>query len=417
MKFTDSLKTAIVGLKTNKTRSALTILGIVIGIAAVIIMMSIGSGAQNLILSQIEGLGSNLIIVMPGGMKEEKGSPPRMSMGMMTIKTLTYEDSQALLKKSNAPYVKNVAPIATGEVVVVYKSEDRDTNFIGTTPEIQYVTDNYPVEGRLFTDQEVKSVAKVVVLGSKVKEKLFNDQNPLGEFIKIQRINFRVIGVMAEKGARGMEDPDDQVFVPLTTAQTQLLGIEHLQAIMVQAENEKVIDQTVEDIKTTLRERHHITDPSKDDFMVKSQLEFTETLGMITSILTIFLTSVAAIALVVGGIGIMNIMLVSVTERTREIGLRKAVGARKKDILLQFLIEAVTLTILGGMLGIISGIIFSYIGGLVLEKVLGIGWSFSLSLVSIVLAFGVATTIGLIFGIYPARKAAQLSPIEALRYE
>lgn len=417
MKLSDSLKIATIGLKTNKTRSALTMLGIVIGIVAVIVMMSLGGGAQNLILSQIEGLGSNLIIVFPGGVKEEERRPPGMSMGMLTIKTLTYEDSQALLNKSNAPYIKNVAPSVTGEATIVYKDRDRDTNYTGTLPAIQDIRNSYPVEGRFFTGQEVKGMARVAVLGYKIREKLFDNEDPIGEIIKINRVNFKVIGVMEEKGAQGMEDPDDQVYVPFTTAQKQLLGIDYINVIMIQAENEKVVDQTVEDIKTTLRERHHITDPSKDDFTVTSQLEFTETLGMVTGILTIFLTSVAAIALVVGGIGIMNIMLVSVTERTREIGLRKAVGARKKDILFQFLLEAVTLTILGGIIGIIFGIIGSYLAGLVLGKMLNLEWGFTISLNAIALAFGVAVAIGLIFGIYPARKAAQLSPIDALRYE
>jgi len=417
MKFNDYLKTATTSLKANKTRSFLTMLGIVIGIAAVIVMMSVGGGAQNLILSQIEGLGSNLIIVFPGGIKEEEGRPPQFSMGMMNIKTLTYEDSQALLKKSNAPYVENVAPIITGSATINYQNESRETNYIGTTPDIQYISDSYPVEGRFFTEQESRSMDKVVVLGFKVREKLFNAESAIGKSVKIQRVKFKVIGVMEERGAQGMEDPDDQVYIPFTTAQKQLLGINHLQAMMVRAENEKVIEQTVEDIKTTLRERHHITDPSKDDFTVKSQKEFSETLGMVTGIFSIFLSCVAGIALIVGGIGIMNIMLVSVTERTREIGLRKAVGAGKKDILYQFLMEAVVLTILGGIIGIIFGIVGSYLGGMVLGKMLAVEWGFSLSLTSIILAFGVATAIGLVFGIYPARKAAELSPIEALRYE
>jgi len=260
-------------------------------------------------------------------------------------------------------------------------------------------------------------MAKVVVLGTTVKNELFNGEDPIDKIIKINRVNFRVIGVMEEKGARGMEDPDDQVLIPITTAQKQLRGINYVNAILVQAESEDVIEQTVSDIEQTLRERHNITDPSKDDFTVRSQKEFTQVLGMVTNIFTIFLSVVAGIALIVGGIGIMNIMLVSVTERTREIGLRKAVGAQKKDILNQFLLEALTLTILGGIIGIILGLAGSYFGSFVLGKILNVPWNFTLSIGAIILAFGVAAAIGLGFGIYPAQKAADLSPIEALRYE
>jgi len=417
MRISESLKMAFVGLKTNKVRSFLTILGIVIGIAAVVTMMSLGNGAQQLIINQIQGLGSNLIIVMPGGIEQEEGKPPRITMEGISTQTLTYDDAQALLKKSNVQYVKNVAPMVVGGGKIVYKNESRSTNYVGTVPALQEINNTYTQEGRFFTEDEVKSMAKVVVLGTTVKNELFNGEDPIDKIIKINRVNFRVIGVMEEKGARGMEDPDDQVLIPITTAQKQLRGINYVNAILVQAESEDVIEQTVSDIEQTLRERHNITDPSKDDFTVRSQKEFTQVLGMVTNIFTIFLSVVAGIALIVGGIGIMNIMLVSVTERTREIGLRKAVGAQKKDILNQFLLEALTLTILGGIIGIILGLAGSYFGSFVLGKILNVPWNFTLSIGAIILAFGVAAAIGLGFGIYPAQKAADLSPIEALRYE
>ena len=415
MKIFDSFLTVLDGLKANKGRSALTILGVVIGIAAVISVMSVGQGAQGLILNQIEGLGSNLIIIMPGGSVEEER--PRMSMGMLTIKTLVENDVKSLRQKSNAPFIEEVMPIVAGQAIVSYGGEDRKTNFIGATANLPGVNDSYPREGRFFTENEEAGMARVVVLGSKVKDKLFGESEAIGQRIKVNRRGFEVIGIMEEKGSRGMEDLDDQIYIPVSTAQKQILGINHFNAIMAQVQSERMIDQTVLDIKTTLRINHGISDPSKDDFTVRSQKEFTETLGAVTGIFTLLLACVAAISLLVGGIGIMNIMLVSVTERTKEIGLRKAVGARKNDILMQFLLEALFLTLIGGILGIILGAIFSWIGSLIFAHFLEISWGFILPLNAVALGVGVSVAIGLIFGIYPARKAAELSPIEALRHE
>ena len=416
MKLSESFFTALGGLKTNRGRSALSILGIIIGVAAVIGVMSVGQGAQSLVLSQIQGLGSNLIIVMPGGSAEEKGRPS-LSMGVLTIKTLTRDDVEALSQKSNAPFIEEVMPIVAGQAVVTYGGEERKTNFIGATANLPQVNDSYPVEGRFFTENEEKGMTRVAVLGSKVREKLFGESEAIGQRIKVNRRGFKVIGVMEEKGARGIEDLDDQIYIPLSTAQKQILGINYLNAMMVKVENEELIDQTVSDIKTTLRIHHNISDPSKDDFTVRSQKEFAETIGAVTGIFTILLACVAAISLAVGGIGIMNIMLVSVTERTREIGLRKAVGARKSDILTQFLLEAVLLTLTGGILGIAFGALLSWGASLIFGYFLKASWGFLLPLNAIALGVGVSVMIGLIFGIYPAHKAAQLSPIEALRYE
>jgi len=416
MKLSGSFFTALDGLKTNRGRSALTILGIIIGIAAVIAVMSVGQGAQSLVLGQIQTLGSNLIIIIPGGSVEEERQLP-MSMGILTIKTLTRDDAKALSEKSNAPFIEEIMPIVIGQAMVIYGGEEKNTNFIGATANLPIVNGIYPQEGRFFTEDEEKGMVRVAVLGSKVKEKLFGESEAVGQYIKVNRRSFEVIGVMEEKGARGMEDLDNQIYIPLSTAQKQILGINYLNAMMVNVASEDLIDQTISDTKTTLRIRHNISDPSKDDFTVRSQKEFAEIIGAVTGIFTILLACVAAISLVVGGIGIMNIMLVSVTERTREIGLRKAVGAGKNDILIQFLLEAVLLTFTGGIFGIALGALLSWGVSLIFGYFLKASWGFLLPLNAIALGVGVSVMIGLIFGIYPARKAAQLSPIEALRYE
>jgi len=420
MQFSNSFKTAITGLKTNKTRSFLTILGIVIGIASVILMMSLGAGAQNLILGQIMSMGSNNIFVEPGTFSGEIGGGNMMQQIMeeMEIKTFTIEDIEAIEKD---PLVEMAAPLVYGVSRVIYKNNDEKVTLFGTTPAYNKITDTRTILGSDFTNADVKNMSKVVVLGYEIKEDLFGDENPIGKIIRIKKTNFRVIGVMEEQGTQMFQSLDEYIYIPITTAQKFLLGINHIQSSVIKIVSEDKIEEAVESIRLLLRQRHNIYNPendlSKDDFKVVSGKETAELMNTVTSILTLLLSSIAAIALVVGGIGIMNIMLVSVVERTREIGLRKAVGARKKDILYQFLIEAVVLTVSGGILGILLGVILSYLVSIVLTMALGIEWKFILSLSSIVLAFGVAASIGLIFGIYPARKAAKLSPIDALRYE
>lgn len=421
MKLFDSLKTAITGLKTNKTRTALTMLGIIIGIAAVIVMISIGSGAQKMIIGQIASMGSNNIFIEPGSFDKSKAGERGMMQSMMEemqIKTLKYSDAIAI---SNDPTIEFASPAVFGTSRVVYKNTDKKITFMGVTPDLLKINDTRLILGRPFSDAEVKSMARVAILGYEVKENLFGDTDPLSKMIRIKKTNFRVIGVAEEQGMQMFQNLDENIYVPITTAQKLLLGIDHIIWIVARAKNEQVIDEAVENIRLILRERHHINNPegdlSKDDFKVISQVEAAEMMATVIGIFTIFLSSVAAIALVVGGIGIMNIMLVTVTERTREIGLRKAVGARKKDILWQFLLEAMVLTVFGGVVGIIFGVTFSYLGGIILSRVLGTEWVFTISLNAVALAFGVAAGIGLVFGIYPARKAAKLNPIEALRYE
>ncbi|PIP23653.1 MAG: multidrug ABC transporter substrate-binding protein [Candidatus Nealsonbacteria bacterium CG_4_10_14_0_2_um_filter_38_17] len=420
MKWSESFFTAIDGLKANKSRSALTILGIVIGIAAVIAMMAIGKGAQGLILSQIATLGSNNIFIEPGPWSKnmERGTLMQSMVEEMEIKTLKYEDALAIEKIQN---VDKVAPLVIGVDRVIAETESKKVTYLGTTPQMIEISDLRCYLGRCIEDYDVKSNARVAVLGYKLKKDLFGDENPVGKKVRIKKTTFKIIGVAEEKGVQSFLNMDELVHMPITTAQEFLTGADYIRWIAVKVKDENLIDQTIEDIRLLLRERHNIYNPSgdltKDDFKVVSQKETADVLGQITSIFTVLLSCIAAISLVVGGIGIMNIMLVSVTERTREVGLRKAVGARKKDILLQFLFEAVLLTLIGGVLGIVLGAFISWVTSFVFGQLLNTSWGFLLPLNAVLLGVGVSVAIGLIFGMYPAQKAAKLNPIEALRYE
>jgi len=393
-------------------------LGIIIGVTAVVAMMSLGAGAQDLIVGEIMSMGSNNIFVEPGAFDPKKTSMMEAMVEQLEIKTLKVSDAEAI---EELPGITMTAPIVMGTGRVVYKDIDEKISFLGITPNLQKIEEHYVVLGRDMTDTDVKSQARVALLGSKIKEDLFGEEDPVGQTIRIKRTNFKVIGVLEELGSRMFLNLDEYIYVPITTTQKLLLGTNYINTMIARAESKEVINETIEEIRLLLRERHNIYNPegdlTKDDFRVMSQVEATEMLTSIMSIFTLFLSGIAAIALVVGGIGIMNIMLVSVTERTREIGLRKAVGARKKDILWQFLLEAIVLTVLGGIIGIILGVVFSFAGGIILGKMLNMSWGFFISLKAIALGLGVATITGLVFGIYPARKAAKLSPIEALRYE
>ncbi len=419
MRFKDYIQTAINSLKANKIRSVLTMLGIIIGITSVVTIVSLGSGAQNLIVGQIMSMGSNTIFVEPGSFDTEQKSSMMQTMAEeMTIKTLKYKDAEEIKKH---PDIDACAPFVFGVARMVYKNTNKKITFMGTTPDAREIDVAYPILGRGITESDVKSMARVVDLGYNVSKELFGDENPIGKTVRIKNVNFKVIGVTEEQGTQMFMNLDDVVYIPLTTAQKLLLGHDHLNWIVIRVINENKIDDAVEDVRFILREKHNIYNPEndlgKDDFKVMSQKETADMLTAITNIFTIFLSAVAAIALLVGGIGIMNIMLVSVNERTKEIGLRKAVGAKRKDILYQFLTEAILLTLLGGIIGIILGVIFSYIGGVIIEQLLGTEWVFMISVKAIALAFTVSAIIGIIFGIFPAKKAADLNPIEALRYE
>jgi putative ABC transport system permease protein len=420
MKWSKSFFIAIAGLKRNKSRSALTILGIVIGIAAVIAMITIGRGSQDLILSQITALGSNNIFVEPGpwSKRMERGAFMQSMVEEMEIKTLKYSDALAIEKIQN---VDKVAPLVMGVDRVVAETESKRVTYFGTTPQMMEISDLRCYLGRCIEADDVKSNERVVVLGYKLKNDLFGDENPVGRKVRIKKTTFKIIGVAEEKGIQSFLNMDEIVNMPITTAQEFLTGADYVRWIAVKVKDENLIDQTIEDIRLLLRERHNIYNPSgdltKDDFKVVSQKETAEVLSQITSIFTIFLSCIAAISLVVGGIGIMNIMLVSVTERTREVGLRKAVGAREKDILLQFLFEAVLLTLIGGFFGIVLGVLISWGASVVFGRLLNASWGFLLPIDAVLLGTGVSIAIGLVFGMYPARKAAKLNPIEALRYE
>ncbi len=412
MNFKYSAHAALAGLRTNKSRSALTILGIVIGITAIILVMSIGQGAQDLILNQVQGLGSRTIVVIPG--REPKGPTDSAQMFSDSLKE---KDLEALKNKANVPTLGSVMPIVFGGETGSYQNETFRLTIFGASEAISTIFDLVPREGIFFTDDYVRSRADVVVIGSKVKKELFGSSDAVGERIKIKDRSFTVIGVLPEKGQVSFFNFDETAIVPYTTAQQYIFGIKYFHRFMIQASSEDSILETVRDIQLTLRDSHGITDPSKDDFFVQTQADLAARLGTITSVMTLFLAAVAAISLVVGGIGIMNIMLVSVTERTREIGLRKAIGATNGDILKQFLLEAVFLTAFGGIVGIVFGVVFGYLASIGLSRALGVSWAFTFPIGSAILGLSVSTAIGLLFGIYPARQASQKSPMEALRYE
>ena len=407
-----SFKTAVGGLKTHKSRSALTILGIVIGITAIILVMSLGQGAQNLILSQVQSMGSKTIAIVPG--RHPKGLTDVFSTFTDSLKQ---KDLDLLIKKENVPHLAKVMPVVFGSDVATYGTEAYQTTIFGVTDLFAQIYDIYPDQGRLFTDDETKSYADVVIICSKIKDELFGGDEALGQKIKIKGKGFRVIGILSKKGQSTFLNFDEVAIIPYTTAQQYVFGIKYFNRLVVEADSEANVEQTVQDITITLRNSHNITDPDKDDFFIETQAQAMEMVGTIMNVLTMFLAAVAAISLVVGGVGIMNIMLVSVTERTQEIGLRKAIGATEKNILIQFLLEAVILTALGGIIGILLGASLSFLVSIILSSTLALDWAFTFPVQGALLGLGVAAGIGLIFGLYPARQASLKSPIEALRYE
>ena len=414
MQLKDSLKSASLSFKHGKMRSFLTMLGIVIGIASVIILMSVGQSAQDLIISQVQGVGSNLIFIIPGGTPNGKFSSPASAQGII-IKTLTQRDVDALQRE---PAIAAVIPEVRGQADVVYGNNDMTTTFDGSTAEI-FTVRNYGMKaGYPFTKSDVDSFNHVAVIGSDLAKTLFGSNDPIGQFIRMKNVSFRVTGVLVPKGTGpGGVNQDDLVLIPATVAQSQLLGITYFNLLTAQANPSYDITFVKDRITSILAQNHGITDPNKYDFTIETEEDVLAILGNITSVMTLFLAAIASISLVVGGIGIMNIMLVSVIERTREIGLRKAVGATEGDILQQFLVEAVMLTFLGGVIGITFGAIVVGLAYFVITHVSTLAWTFEFPLSAVMIAVLVSTLTGIAFGIYPARQAARKSPIEALRYE
>lgn len=423
MDFISTIKMTTRGLLSRKGRSFLTMLGIVIGVAGVIIIISLGAGAQSLVLGQVNKLGTNILSVQPG--KSDPSGPPAQVFGVV-ITTLVNEDVDAIRSGSQVPHALAVNALVRGSGTVTWENKTVDTNFIATDYEYSRAVDFTMKEGQFMDQAQSQGAANVVILGSTVSEELFGGTgvSPIGQVIKVRNasqeraggVPLRVIGVINPRGSAFFQDQDDQIFVPLAIGQGQLLGIHYLQAINIKVDNEINIEQTISDVTTVLKQRHHILSDDNIDFTVRNQATAVDILKSITSALSLFLTSMAAVALVVGGIGILNIMLATVAERTREIGLRKAVGATNKMVRNQFLLEAGTLTLIGGVIGVIIGIVVSYLMA-VLMRYLGFDWDFVISITSVALAIGVSILTGVIFGLYPSYKAGKLDPIEALRYE
>ncbi len=419
MNIMEGIRVALRALLANKLRGILTMLGVIIGVAAVIALMSLGKGAQTQITEQVQSLGTNLLFVNPG----QTRSQGPVNTGAGNAQTLTYEDAQAISTELG-DLVTGVAPErGVPGAQLIANGQNWQTRITGVTADYAQVR-NYQVDfGDFISDSQLDSKATVIVLGSTVAENLFGDSDPIGQTVRVSVFgrtgaNVRVIGVLASKGGSSAQNSDDQAFMPLTTVQTRLNPARSAQAadlvstVTVQVASEDSIDTTIQAIGDLLRTRHRVT---QDDFIVSSQRDYLSTISQVTGVFTAFLGAVAGISLVVGGIGIMNIMLVSVTERTREIGIRKAVGARRKDILSQFLIEALVVSLAGGSIGVAIGIVISRVAGQ-----LNLNGQVIPSIVapeSVMLAFGVSAIIGLFFGIYPAMRASRLNPIQALRYE
>lgn len=400
---------ALRSLFNNKSQALLTMMGIIIGIGSVILMVSVGKGAESLILASVQSFGNKSIFVQPGG--GARGGPPSIT----AIDKLKYKDYLAM---RNLDYLQDVTPNSIYQTVVTYGGQNERVRVIGTNESYTKAVNADVQEGRFITEDDLNNSNYVAVIGYANANELFGDQEAVGKNIKVNGKNFQVIGVMQKQGTRFFQDFDTRIMIPVTTMRSAINGVDYLTAIFANVKGD--VPQAMNDLRFFLRKRHTIynptDDPTKDDFKVVSQVDAAATFEQVSSALTMFLVAIAAISLLVGGIGIMNIMLVAVSERTREIGLRKAVGANDSDIMLQFLIESVVLTFVAGILGVISGVGISWLLSLILQRFLS-DWQFIVTPDSIGLAFGVSVLIGLVFGIYPASSAAKLDPIECLRSE
>jgi len=406
MLFAETIQVAFEALQANKLRSFLTMLGIVIGVAAVIAMVALGRGASESVKSRIAALGTTLLTITPG---QQRGGGPVASASDRA--PLTLDDATAI--SNRAQYVLAVEPEMSRNLQVQYAAQNTNTSIVGTTPNYLEVRNYAMAAGRMFTAADDAARRRVAVLGPQVVSDLglVAGDALIGESVRIAGIQFEVIGVLASKGQAGFQNPDDQVLIPIQTARYRLIGNDRLRSVNVLAPTEDDIPVTMAEVQKILRREHHLVVGKDDDFQIRNQADFLTTLGETTQVFTLLLAGIAAVSLLVGGIGIMNIMLVSVTERTREIGLRKALGATQQNILTQFLIEAMVLCLMGGVIGIGLGT-----GASVLLKT-GFGWSTSVGVSSVLYAFLFSATVGIVFGVWPARRAAGLDPIQALRYE
>jgi putative ABC transport system permease protein len=411
MNIQDNIKMAYKDIMAYRSRSFLTVLGIAIGITAIILVMAIGDSAKKSIVSQIQDLGATNVYIIPGKMRDA------MQGGGMGQDSLKEKDLEDLSRKSNVPNLESITPVCSSSGYASFESESYKVVILGGNPEAFDLIKLNVEYGELFTQEDVDSKAAVVVIGSKVAEKLFGQDDPLGQKIKIKDKTFKVIGVTEPKGQSGGMNYDDSVTMPYTTLQQKILGTKYFQELIAKIDKEENLPTAISDMEEVLRMNHNIDDPSKDDFSIQTQADIVKSVNSVLGVLTILLSSVAAISLVVGGVGVMNMMLTSVTERTKEIGLRKALGATNKHILIQFLTEAILLTFGGGLFGVFFGFILSY-GLITVFNISGtFSFVFSFPVMGAFLGVLVSAIVGFTFGIYPAYQASKKSPMDALRYE
>lgn len=406
MNIANLLKIALKALNNNKLRCFLTMLGIIIGVASVITMLAIGQGSKNSIKAQISEMGSNMIMIHPGNM--QRGGVRQSADDMQTLEVSDYETI-----RDEAVNIAAISPQVNSGGQFINGNNNYPSSIYGVSPDYLDIRKVKVKDGSIFTEQDIKSAAKVCLLGKTVIDNLFpNGEDPIGKVVRFNKIPFTVIGTLEEKGTNSMGmDQDDVVLAPYTTIMKRVLAVDYLQSLFASALSEDMTDEAIDEITSILRERHRLKEDAEDDFTIRSQQELSEMMNSTSDMMTVLLACIAGISLLVGGIGIMNIMYVSVTERTREIGLRMSIGARGVDILAQFLIEAVIISVTGGIIGVILGVVASWLVNLIAH------WPVYIQIYSVILSFAVCTVTGIFFGWYPAQKAANLDPIEAIRYE